>query len=64
MQSAYLGPLTTTLYFSAFKIKQVKIAGLWFRGALACFAVLSVLLMAYAVAGPSRKQSRSRAWAG
>jgi hypothetical protein len=39
-------------YFSAFKIHQVRVAGLWFRGALACFAALAVLLVVYAAIGP------------
>jgi hypothetical protein len=40
------------LYFSTFKIKQVKVAGLWFRVALICFAVLSILLALYVALGP------------
>lgn len=40
------------LYFSVYKIKQVKVAGLWFRGALACFATLSVVLSFYVALGP------------
>jgi hypothetical protein len=39
-------------YFTNFKILQVKVAGLWFRAALACFGALSVLLLIYAAAGP------------
>ena len=39
-------------YFSNFKILHVKIAGLWFRAALACFALLAVLLAAYTISGP------------
>jgi hypothetical protein len=38
-------------YFSNFKIQQVKVAGLWFRAALTCFAALSVLLAAYTLFG-------------
>lgn len=38
-------------YFSLYKIKQVEVAGLWFRAALACFALLSMLLVAYTVFG-------------
>jgi hypothetical protein len=40
------------LYFIAFKIKNVKVASLWFRGALASFALLAGLLAVYAIAGP------------
>jgi hypothetical protein len=39
-------------YFSNFKIQQVKMAGFWFRAALACFGVFSLLLMIYAALGP------------
>ena len=39
-------------YFSNFKITQVNAAGLWYRGALGCFAALSLLLMIYAAVGP------------
>jgi hypothetical protein len=38
-------------YFSNFKIQQVKVAGLWFRAALVCFALLSLLLAAYTMVG-------------
>jgi hypothetical protein len=34
-------------YFSNFKITQVNVAGLWYRGPLGCFAALSLLLMIY-----------------
>jgi hypothetical protein len=34
-------------YFSVFKIKQVEIAGLWYKASLGCFAALSLLLVAY-----------------
>jgi hypothetical protein len=38
-------------YFSNFKILHVKVAGLWFRAALVCFGLLSVLLAAYTMVG-------------
>lgn len=38
-------------YFSNFKIRHVQVAGLWFRAALGCFGLLSILLMVYAVRG-------------
>ena len=40
-------------HFSSFKVKQVKVAGLWFRGALVCFGVLALLLIVYVIAGPT-----------
>jgi hypothetical protein len=45
-------------YFSNFKIEQVKVAGLWFRAALACFAFLAVLLAAYTMLGSAPHPSR------
>ncbi len=45
-------------YFSNFKIQQVKIAGLWFRAALVCFALLSVLLAAYTMFGSAPHSPR------
>ena len=41
------------MHFSGFKIKQVKVAGVWFRGALAWFAVLALILMLYVALGPA-----------